>query len=96
MTDQPRLGNLPPLPVSDPEWQEIAKELALSPQQTQVVELILRNLQDKQIAEELNIAFPTVRTYLRRIFDRLGVDDRMGLVLYIFALAVSPRGCDQK
>jgi len=68
-------------------WQALAKQLALSPQQTRIVELILRGHQDKEIAAELSLSVPTVRTYLTRIFDRLGVTDRMGLVLHVFSLA---------
>ncbi len=76
-----------PFPMSEAVWQEIANRLALSPQQIRIVELLLRNKQDKEIAAELGLSFPTVRTYLRRIFDRVGVKDRMGLVLHVFAIA---------
>ena len=81
-----------PLPMNDALWREISKSLALSPQQIRIVELLLRNKQDKEVAETLNISFPTVRTYLGRIFDRIGVGDRMGLVLHVFALAQSYPG----
>jgi DNA-binding NarL/FixJ family response regulator len=68
-------------------WRAIAKELALSPQQIRIVEAILRGKQDKQIAAELGLSIPTVRTYLTRIFDRVEVEDRLRLVLRIFAMA---------
>ena len=66
----------------------MAEELALSPQQRRIVELLLLGYQDKQIAKELTISVPTVRTYLKRIFDRVGVADRVGLLLHLFAMAV--------
>lgn len=80
-------GPLPPLPMDAATWQAIIDELALPPQQIRVVELILRGQQDKEIALLLDLSFPTVRTYLKRIFDRVEVSDRVGLVLRIFAMA---------
>jgi len=77
----------PVFPMEEAVWQQVVDSLALSPQQIRIVELLLRNKQDKEIAAELSLSFPTVRTYLKRIFDRLGVNDRMGLVLHIFAMA---------
>lgn len=68
-------------------WHAIAKELQLSPQQTRIVGLILRGYQDKEIADELALSVPTIRTYLKRTFDRADVADRMGLVLLVFAKA---------
>lgn len=80
-------GKLPSLPMSQPTWRAITKALALSPQQTRIVELILRGRQDTEIASELNLKVSTVRTYNRRIFFRLDVGNRLSLVLRIFAMA---------
>ena len=77
----------PPLPMSRVIWQTIVNDLALSPQQMRIVELILRGKQDKEIATALSLSVPTVRTYLKRIFDRCGVSDRLSLVLLIFSKA---------
>ncbi|MCG8448116.1 MAG: helix-turn-helix transcriptional regulator [Pirellulales bacterium] len=79
--------DLPPLPMERAVWQKVTDRLVLSPQQTRIVELILRGLQDKEIASILNLKVPTVRDYLRRIFDRTGTTSRLALVLHIFALA---------
>ena len=68
-------------------WQAIVVQLKLSPQQTLIVESILRGNQDKQIAEELDLSVATVRTYLNRIFERKDVRDRLNLVLKIFKMA---------
>ena len=72
------------LPLSAEKWRQLAEELALSPQQTRIVELILRNFCDKEIAAQLGLKVPTVRTYLQRTYLRLGVEDRMALVLKLF------------
>jgi len=82
-----------PLPLAAVHWTAVAEALALSPQQTRIVELVLRGMKDKDIADELRLTVPTVRTYLSRIFAKLKVDDRVGLILYVFSLAqeINPR-----
>ncbi len=79
--------NLPPLPLPLKLWNQIAKALKLSPQQKRIVELILRNACDKQIAVLLGIRKPTVRTHLDRVFRRLQVEDRGELILLIFRMS---------
>jgi len=78
---------LPPLPLDSGLWATVATELALSPQQTRIVELLLRGMKDKEIADELRLTVPTVRTYLSRIFAKLEVEDRVALILHVFSLA---------
>jgi DNA-binding NarL/FixJ family response regulator len=75
------------LPLPADKWQQIMVSLQLPPQQIRIVELILRNCCDKQIATSLGVKVPTVRTYLHRIFERMGVGDRLELVLRIFAMS---------
>jgi DNA-binding NarL/FixJ family response regulator len=84
-TSIPQGGNLLPLPLDQRKWIHLASNLRLPPQQQKIVELILRGMQDKQIAIRLGISVPTVRTYLSRLYARLGVSDRMELVLKLFA-----------
>lgn len=87
----PRIA-LPPLPLPASVWREIARELRLPPQQKRIAGLILRHQCDKQIAAILRIKVPTVRTYLGRMFDRLGVSDREQLILLIFRLSHGRQG----
>lgn len=83
-----RRGNrLPQLPLTRSKWLAISKALGLSAQQTKIVELILRGRCDKQIALQVGLSVPTVRTYLDRVFRRLRVTGRVELVLLIFAKA---------
>ena len=51
----------------------------LSPRELAVARHVCRGLTDKEIARELGIAYPSVRTYLRRVFDKLGVTRRSGV-----------------
>lgn len=74
-----------PLPLTDDEWLAAVRELELSPQQARIVSLILRGLKDKCIAAELRVSVATVRTHLGRIFARHKLDDRVALVLRVFA-----------
>jgi DNA-binding CsgD family transcriptional regulator len=74
------------------QWDHIVAKLRLSPQQARIVSLILQDKQDKEIARILGMKKPTVRTYLARIFQRIGVNDRMGVALFIFAECMNVAG----
>jgi DNA-binding NarL/FixJ family response regulator len=78
-----------PPPLDAKTWAAVAKTLDLSPQQERIVALLLRGMRDKQIAGELGLSVPTVRTYFGRIFLRLGVQDRVELILRVFSIANS-------
>ena len=52
---------------------------ALSRRELEVARCVCRGLTDKEIARELSIALPSVRTYLQRLFEKLGVHRRAGL-----------------
>lgn len=80
---QPARGPLS-FPFDDQTWTRIASAFGLAPQEARTVERILCGMCDKQIAADLRIGVSTLRTYLRRIFDRLGVEDRVQLVLRVF------------
>jgi DNA-binding NarL/FixJ family response regulator len=67
------------------EWKGLVRALDMSGRQAKIVELILQGKKDKQIALELGLSKHTVRTYLNRIFARLEVTDRLGLLLRVFA-----------
>ncbi len=71
--------------VTEAEWISVRESLGLSARQAQVVEGLLQAKGDKQIAEDIGISVATVRTYLDRLFQKLGVDDRVELVVYVFA-----------
>lgn len=54
----------------------------LTPREEQVVALVAEGLANKQIAQELALSEHTVKKYLFRIFDKLGISTRVELVLY--------------
>ncbi len=69
---------------SETEWADLQRNLSLSRRQAQIVERLLCGRSDKQIAKELEVSVPTVRTHLGRLFMRFGVADRCELILHMF------------
>lgn len=56
----------------------------LTPREEQVVALVADGLSNREVARELNLSEHTIKKYLFRIFDKLGVSSRVELVLYAF------------
>jgi DNA-binding NarL/FixJ family response regulator len=54
----------------------------LTPREEQVVALVAEGLGNRQIATELNLSEHTIKKYLFRIFEKLGISTRVELVLY--------------
>lgn len=54
----------------------------LTPREEQVVALVAQGLSNREIAQELNLSEHTVKKYLFRIFEKLGISTRVELVLY--------------
>lgn len=61
---------------------------SLSVREQEVARAVREGLTDKDIARRLAVGVPTVRTYLRRIFDKLGVERRSAVAA---ALPPTPR-----
>lgn len=66
----------------DPQAQKIS---SLTDRERQVIGLIAEGLKNKQIAERLFISQTTVTHHLSSIYSKLGVSDRLELVVYAFA-----------
>lgn len=54
---------------------------ALTPRETEIVRMVARGLRNKMIAEQLAISEGTVKVHLHNIYEKLGVDGRLALVL---------------
>jgi DNA-binding NarL/FixJ family response regulator len=59
-----------------------AKRIALTQREGQLVSLLSQGLKNKEIATALLISEGTVKVYLSRLFQKLGVKDRFELALY--------------
>jgi two-component system, NarL family, nitrate/nitrite response regulator NarL len=57
----------------------------LTPRERDVVRLVAEGMRNQEIALKLNLSEHTVRNYLLRIFDKLGISSRVELVLYAFS-----------
>lgn len=56
----------------------------LSERELQVVRLVAEALENKQIASELDISVATVKKHVQSIMDKLGTDNRAGIVAKAF------------
>ena len=54
----------------------------LTSREEQVVALVAEGLNNRAIAQELNLSEHTIKKYLFHIFDKLGISSRVELVLY--------------
>jgi len=68
--------------LTDEVWKELTKGLNLSPQLKRIAFHILLGLDDKKIAKEMEIAVPTVRAHLGRLYSALHVADRTGGMIF--------------
>jgi len=62
-------------------------QILLTPRQEEIVSLVVEGLRNREIAKRLNISEHTIRNYLFRIFEKLGVSSRAELILYTMANA---------
>lgn len=79
------LAQVKPLRLQDARGSNL-----LSQREENVVRLVAEGLTNKQISAELDLSEHTVRNYLFKIFDKLGVSTRVELVLYCLQEKTSP------
>jgi DNA-binding NarL/FixJ family response regulator len=58
----------------------------LTPRETDVTRLVVQGMRNQEISTRLNLREHTVRNYLLRIFEKLGISSRVELVLYAVSL----------
>jgi DNA-binding CsgD family transcriptional regulator len=79
---------------TDVAWGEIARSLKLSRREVQIVRRVFDDRTEFAIAAELGISPHTVHTHFERLHRKLGVVDRVGLVLRVMqefvALTLAP------
>lgn len=63
---------------------------SLTPREREVVRLLCEGLRNKQIASRLAVTDVTVRHHLTSVFSKLGVSDRLGLLLYASKHGMAP------
>ena len=75
---RPQPAPAPPAPF-DPD-PEKAKELGLTPRETEILTLIAEGLSNREIGERLFVSENTVKTHSSRVFSKLGVVRRVQAV----------------
>lgn len=78
------LGDLTRARGPQPEDREQAKCATLTEREREVIALVGEGLKNQQIAERLYISGTTVRHHLTSIFSKLGLSDRLELLLYAY------------
>lgn len=71
-------------------WGETGDFSLLSKREQDVVRCVADGLSNREIARQLKLTEHTVKNYLFRVFNKLGVSSRVELVLYAFRLAQAP------
>ena len=55
---------------------------APSDRQLRIIELVGQGLKNREIAEQLGISIKVVKNYLRNIYDKIGLNNRVQLALW--------------
>ena len=72
------------------DWQEVRAALGLSERELQVVREIVSGSKLERIADELELALGTVKTYAARVREKLGVHDHGELLLAVLGAGLAP------
>ena len=62
---------------------QLARELNLTQREHDLMQLLFSDKSNKQISEELGLSLNTVKTYLKNLMRKLGVNSRAGLISHI-------------
>ena len=54
----------------------------LTPKELRIVALIVQGFKNKEIATQLGTTEQVVKNYLRNVYDKIGVSDRLELALF--------------
>ena len=69
------------------EWTRVAHHLGLSARQADVVHLLLSSMTIRAAADELGLRPDTVKTYVKRTYQRLEVTSRVELAIRVLVAA---------
>jgi DNA-binding NarL/FixJ family response regulator len=64
-----------------PAHASVTGNTVLTPREVEIVRLVAQGLRNKELAHRLSITEGTVKIHLHNIYDKLGVDGRLELVL---------------
>jgi DNA-binding NarL/FixJ family response regulator len=93
LTNNSALGRIPlksvlamtPLERDKNEDGRHSEKIAtLTLQEREIIDLVVQGINDKQIADRIEIDQAAVRQHLMSIFDKLNVADRFELIIYAY------------
>jgi DNA-binding CsgD family transcriptional regulator len=64
---------------SSPTWRSLCEELAITPREEQIIQLICGGMSNKEIEEKLFLSHNTIKEYVYRIYKKTGVKNRVQL-----------------
>jgi len=72
------------MPIAPRRLPSSAREISprLSPKEMSIITCITQGKRNKEIAFQLGTTEQVIKNYLRKIYDKLGVSDRLELALY--------------
>jgi DNA-binding NarL/FixJ family response regulator len=77
-----------------PDLADQAKLQDLTPREREVLGLVARGLPNREIARELVVEESTVRTHVKRILTKLGLHDRIQIVIFAYETGVNRPATD--
>jgi DNA-binding NarL/FixJ family response regulator len=81
-------AELPPPPplFTESQWRQVSRAAGLTPRQAQVARLLCEGATYETIARRTGVSLNTVRLHVRMAFEKLGVHDRVRLLLELIAI----------
>jgi len=70
-------------------------QVRLSPKQTAIITCIVQGKRNKEIAFQLGTTEQVIKNYLRKIYEKIGVSDRLELALYCLHNKIIDEGVDE-
>ena len=72
-----------------PDLAAASKLRELTPREREVLDLVARGLSNRAVAEALVVEESTVRTHVKRILGKLGLKDRVQVVIYAYETGIN-------
>ena len=64
----------------------------LSPKELTIIGCIAKGMRNREIADQIGTTEQVIKNYLRKVYDKLGVSDRLELALYCIQHELVPKG----
>jgi DNA-binding NarL/FixJ family response regulator len=81
ITSEPRYKRSKGVLLDEKQWLFLKNKYLLTPRELQVAILVCRGFNNNEISRELKIKQGTVKTYLRNIYRRVKVKNKIHLLL---------------